>query len=334
VAARPFILKGVMEENNKEFPLELTAGDNGEGMRLDKYIVECVGGFSRSWWQRQIRSGAVLVNGEKVKTGYPLESGDKIYVNPTHIETPSARPVDMPLDIIYEDEDVVVVSKPPGLSVHPPGPSSMATLAGALVARYKKLATVGGLLRPGIVHRLDRDTTGVIIVARNDSAHAFLGAQFAARTTEKTYIATVLGEVAYDEDVIDAPIARHSRHRQMMTIAEGGRQAQTRYKVLERFDGFTLVELKPKTGRTHQIRLHMKSIGHPVAGDDLYGRGPIKAHEIVGHGDEIVLGRMALHALRLEIDLPGDRGRHTFEAPIPQDIAGFVELLRLHKKKQ
>jgi len=323
---------GSLDEHENTLPLELLVGPADEGRRLDRFVTERAGRYSRSWWQRQIRSGRVLVNGSPVKSGYALEVGDRVYLEPQGPAPAAATPVGIPLEVIYEDEDVVVVSKPKDLSVHPPGPSRAPTLAGALLARYGKLATAGGPLRPGIVHRLDRDTTGVIIAAKNDAAHAWLAAQFAARSVVKTYLAVVLGKVPFDEDVISAPIRRNRRHREMMTVGHEGRQAETRYRVIERFESFTLMEVQPKTGRTHQIRVHLQMIGHPIAADRQYGRGPIRAHEITGTGDEVVLARQALHALRLEIELPGGRGRRTFEAPWPEDIKRFVELLRLHKR--
>jgi len=183
-----------------------------------------------------------------------------------------------------------------------------------------------------VVHRLDRDTTGLVVVARNDRAHAFMARQFAERTVKKRYIAVVLGALEFDEDVISGPIGRHPKRREMMTIRDGGRAAETFYRTIERFNGYTLVEVSPRTGRTHQIRVHMRRIGHPVAGDSLYGRGPVPMHEIAGRGEGVAMARQALHAEWLEIELPDGRGRRSFEAPWPEDLARFVELLRTFRK--
>jgi len=326
--SRPFWVESAVAE-----PQILVVTAEDEGSRLDRFLVECLGAHSRSWWQRRIRAGDVLVNGRAVKTGYALDAGDQVSIQAAQEPPPAIRPVDLPLDVLYEDDEVIVVSKSAGLVVHPPGPSELPTLAGALLARYGVLADASGPLRPGIVHRLDRDTSGVIIVARNDTVHAFLSRQFAERRVGKTYVAVVLGVVEYDEDIVSAPLARHPRRREMVAVSPDGREAQTRCRVVERFDGFTLMELHPSTGRTHQIRVHMAHLGHPVAGDALYGRGPVTAHEVTGRGDEAVMARQALHAFRLEIDLPGAAGRRVFEAPWPDDFSRFVALLRRHRRR-
>jgi len=319
-----------------EFPHRLAVGREQACRRLDLFLAGLFPALSRSAWQRLIRAGGVRVNGRRVKTGLMVEEGMMI-----DIEAPAQPaadqgiiPVRVDLNVLYEDDQALVLCKPAGVSVHASGSGDrQPTLAAAVAARYGALSSMGGAFRPGVVHRLDRDTSGVLIMARNDIAHAFLAAQFAARSAKKTYLAVVLGVVEFDEDIINAPIGRHSKHREMMVIRSNGRSAQTRYRTLERFDGYTLVELEPETGRTHQIRVHMRRIGHPVAGDALYGRGPVKVHEITGRGEGVAMGRQALHAQRLQIELPGGKGRRVFVAPWPEDIFAFVELLRRHRKR-
>jgi 23S rRNA pseudouridine1911/1915/1917 synthase len=213
------------------------------------------------------------------------------------------------LRIVHEDADLIVIDKPAGLPVHPSPGHSSHTLVNAVLAQCADLSGIGGVGRPGIVHRLDKDTSGLIIVAKNDAAHLSLARQLKERQVEKTYVALVHGRLSPKEGVIDAPIARHPKHRKKMAVVAGGREARTRYRALREIDGFSLVEARPETGRTHQIRVHLASIGHPIAGDALYGR--------VGAPP---LGRQFLHAARLAFRHPSSGERIELEAPLAEDL--------------
>jgi len=267
------------------------------------------------------------------KRALRLAPGDEVLVRPPPPPEPPGplEPEDVPLEILYQDDALLVLDKPPDMTVHPGAGQPAGTLANALLhASAGRLSTVGGADRPGIVHRLDKDTSGVIAVARTDRAHRHVARQFHDRTVAKVYLALVAGRPP-DEGVIEGPIGRHPKDRKRMAVVEGGRPARTAFSVRERpRPGFALVECRPTTGRTHQLRVHLKSIGCPILADATYGRAPLRAGDagLPGDSDRIVLARQALHAHRLELTHPETGERARFEAPLPPDLARVLEALR------
>jgi 23S rRNA pseudouridine1911/1915/1917 synthase len=283
------------------------------GQRLDHYLQNQFPQYSRSRLQEWIRAGRVLVNGAASKASYVVRGGEDIQVHPAELAPLKAVAEDIPLDVLYEDDAVIAINKPAGMIVHAGAGTHSGTLTNALVHRFANLSQLGGEMRPGIVHRLDRYTSGVILVARNDAAHQALAKQFATRTVEKIYLALVHGRIAADEGRITAPIARDPiRRTRMTTRVATGRSAITSYRVLRRFDNFTYVEVKIGTGRTHQIRVHFASIGHPVAGDKLYGAPSSDA------------GRYFLHAARITFTSPATGQRVTVTAPLPDQLEKWL----------
>ncbi|MGX7418742.1 RluA family pseudouridine synthase [Carnobacterium gallinarum] len=279
---------------------------NEEKGRLDKVLTELLPDKSRSQLQQWVKEGAVLVNQEPSKANYKVQQGDKIQI----IE-PEAVPLEIlaeniPLDIVYEDEDVLVVNKPQGMVVHPSAGHMTGTLVNALMYHIKDLSGINGVVRPGIVHRIDKDTSGLLMVAKNDHAHEKLAAQLKDKTSLREYIALVHGEIPHEKGTIDAPIGRAKEDRKKQAIIDDGRPAVTHFKVIEALQDFTLVSLKLETGRTHQIRVHMRYIGYPIAGDPTYG--PKKT--LSGNGQ-------FLHAKVLGFKHPTTGEFLTFEAPLP-----------------
>ena len=294
--------------------LELTADRPGE--RLDVFLSPAVAGLSRSQARRLIDDGLVTVDGAPERPSYRLPGGARITATLPPVEEVESAAERIPLTIIYQDEDVIVVDKPAGLTVHPaPGPPS-GTLVNALLALAPELADLRDRVRPGIVHRLDRDTSGLLVVARNERARDDLIRQMKQREVSKTYLALVQGVPQPPQGTIEAPIGRHPRNRKKMAVVAGGREAETRYRVREAVDGFALLEVEPVTGRTHQIRVHLAAIGHPVVGDSVYG----KRSDLVG--------RQFLHAWRLAFDLPSSGRRVEFESPLPADLRAALARLR------
>lgn len=298
--------------------MELFADQDGE--RLDAFLARrCEQKLSRSFAHKLIAEGLVTINGAPSKPSHRLSRGDDIVVllPPPEVMALEAEPI--PLRIIYQDEDVIVVDKPAGLTVHPAAGHPRGTLVNALLTVCPELANIRGTLRPGIVHRLDKDTSGLLVVAKNEAAQASLARQIKDREVHKLYLALVRGRVEPPQGVIDAPIGRHPRRRKRMAVVEDGREAQTRYRVRELLDDdgvpYSLVEVEPLTGRTHQIRVHFASIGRPVVGDRLYG----KASPLVE--------RQFLHAWRLGFRLPVSGRRQEFESPLPPDLAAALEAL-------
>jgi 23S rRNA pseudouridine1911/1915/1917 synthase len=283
-----------------------------DGERLDRFVARSLPELTRSRVRRLIDEGFVTVDDRlPAKAGAALASGHRVSVTVPPPEPATLEPEAVPLRIVYEDDDLLVVDKPPGMAVHPAPGHSSGTLVHAVLAHCPGLSTVGGEGRPGIVHRLDKDTSGLIIVAKNDAAHLSLARQLKERRVEKTYIALVEGRLKQREGVIDAPTGRHPVRRKKMAVVEGGREARTRYRVLREIDGRSLVEVRPETGRTHQIRVHFAAIGHPVVGDPVYGRGR----------PAVPLRRQFLHAQRLAFRHPRTGDRLELEAPLPEDLA-------------
>jgi 23S rRNA pseudouridine1911/1915/1917 synthase len=287
------------------------------GTRLDKFLADNLPDMSRAMLQRLIEDGLVLVDGVQRKSKFRMTPGQVVVVQIPPPEDDEIQPDPIPLDIVYEDADVIVINKPAGMVVHPAPGHPRGTLANALVAHVPEIA-VGGSHRPGIVHRLDKDTSGLIVAAKTDRGKLALVNQWADRSVEKTYITLVNGSPEEDEATIDAPIMRDTQNRQRMAVHRNGRDAVSHFRVLERFKDATLLEVAIETGRTHQIRVHLAFAGLPVVGDHVYGR--------IG-SDPVPADRQLLHASRLGFDLPaGDRV--TFEAPLPADFEAALQELR------
>jgi 23S rRNA pseudouridine1911/1915/1917 synthase len=316
-------------------PVELSVEAAEAGHRLDAFLATHFPDYSRVHLRRVISAGGVKVDGRGGKPAYRLKAGQRVSIVLPEIPREAPRPENIPLDILYQDEQVAVVNKPPGMVVHPARGHWSGTLASALQFHFgTALSAAGGLNRPGIVHRLDRDTSGVILVARTDQAHSKLAKQFAARSIEKEYFALVSGGPPRDRDVIDCPIGFHPRVREKMAIRRDdadSRAAQTFYEVTERFDGFAALKLLPKTGRTHQIRVHLNHVGCPVLCDRQYGgRSRITRGEIRRDSadDLVLLDRQALHARRLRFLHPATGQPLEIEAPLPSDISAVLDELR------
>jgi 23S rRNA pseudouridine1911/1915/1917 synthase len=316
---------------SRTFPLNFNVSDEQAGLRLDQLLVTKLGDVSRARVQQLIEQAQVLVDGEAAKASFRVRGGEKIKVlGPATLEPLRAIAEDIPLDIVFEDADLAVINKPAGMMVHAGAGSTedlrnRGTLVNALLHRFGKLSEVGGELRPGIVHRLDKETSGLIVVAKNDEAHRKLAGQFAAREVKKTYIALVHGWVKQEQGTIRKSISRDSVRRvRMTTRREGGREAITHYRVQRRIDGafgkFTLLEVKIDTGRTHQIRVHLSSLGHPVVGDRVYGApAAIKAS-----GDSLALERNFLHAAALELRHPQTGEKMAFARGVPGELGEFL----------
>jgi 23S rRNA pseudouridine1911/1915/1917 synthase len=275
--------------------------------------------FSRSRIQQWIETGRVLVNGVPTRSSHPLRAGEAIDVEPAPAPPLRAVPEAIPLAVLYEDPDVVAIDKPAGMVVHAGAGVHSGTVVNALLHRFASLSAVAGALRPGIVHRLDRYTSGVLLVAKNDDAHRRLAEQFSGRQVEKVYLALVHGKVKHESGRLDRPIARDPvRRTRMTTRLDKGRAAWSEYRVLRRFERFTLLEVRIGTGRTHQIRVHLSSIGHPVAGDPLYG-APAKVE------GRPPLGRFFLHARRIRFHQPSTGEEVVVESPLPAELEEWME---------
>ena len=315
--------------------------------RLDRYLVDRIPFMSRTALQRLIDEDAVRLNDRPPKASTKLRLGDRVDVVLPPPPSNEIPPEDIPLDVVYEDDDLIVINKQPDIIVHPARSMKSGTLVNALSWRFRhqtsgRLSSVGEeFARPGIVHRLDRFTTGVMVAAKSDTAHWRLGHQFQARTVDKRYLAVVHGVVKRASDLIDLPLGRHPRifDRYAVRYDDSAKEARTIYRVRERYDGYTLVELELLTGRTHQIRVHLAELGHPIVGDDYYGGRHLARDMIVPRGfeaadvprDAPLIARQALHAARLEIDHPIAGDRRVFTAPLWSDMAELVDLLRRHR---
>ncbi len=316
-------------------PVEFVVTESEAGQRLDALLTVHFHNYSRGHLRRVISAGGVKVDDTGGKPAYRVRAGQKVQVILPEIPRQSPRPEAIPLDILFEDEDLVVVNKPPGMVVHPARGHWSGTLVSALQYHFgPSLSGSGGPQRPGIVHRLDRDTSGAILVARHDQAHHQLATQFQSRSIEKEYFALVAGTPDMDSDVINRSIAVHPVHREKMTAvrdADSGRTAQTFYRVLERFRGFAAIQAMPKTGRTHQIRVHLAHVGLPVLCDRAYGhRAELTRGELNGDSSDatVFIRRQALHAHRLRFRHPRSGERMEIEAPLPGDIGAALEALR------
>ena len=283
-------------------------------IRLDKYLTEVLPQFSRAYLQKLIEEGHVLVNGQMAKASQKLSKSDRITVElPPSPGHPLAEPI--PLAVIYEDEDILVIDKPAGLTVHPAPGHPSHTLVNAVLAHCPGLTMSNELVRPGIVHRLDKDTSGLIVIAKNDQAREYLVAQFKRHTVTKGYLVLIKGRLSPEQGIVEAPIGRDPHRRQRMAIVEAGKDAITRYQVRKYLANYTLVEVSPLTGRTHQIRIHLSAIGCPVVGDPIYG---IKSAH---------LDRQFIHAYRLGFRLPSTKQYQEFSSPLPADLKQALEYL-------
>jgi 23S rRNA pseudouridine1911/1915/1917 synthase len=317
--------------------------------RVDLYLRDRLTDASRAMLQKLVKSGGVLVNGRPAKSSTLLRSGDTVNVTLPKMVPPESLPENIPLDIIHEDDQFIAVNKQAGLIVHPARGHWSGTLINALLYHaeqtHSTLSVGSDPWRPGIIHRLDRDTTGLILIAKTDEAHWRLAGQFERRTIKKAYMALVHGELELDSDLIDAPLGINPQHREryaVRTDSAGGKPAQTVYIVKERFKGYTLLELQPKTGRTHQLRVHCAHIGHPIVGDVTYGgkaitirdlSGRVPSHTTPTEADAPLIERQALHAFRLQFVHPTKFTRMHLEAPIPPDIRHICDLLTKHRKQ-
>ena len=300
-------------------PILLRASEESKNQRLDAFLASSLDGLTRSQATRLIESGEVAVNGRAVSKSYKLAGGEDIAVTLPEPEPVEAVPQDIPLDVVYEDADVIVVNKPSGMVVHPAPGHPDGTLVNALLHHCAgTLSGVGGALRPGIVHRIDRDTSGLIIAAKNDAAHQYLSAQLADHTLARTYECIVVGKLREDRGTVDAPIARHPTDRKRMAVVAGGREAVTHWEVIARYPGYTHVRCRLETGRTHQIRVHMAYIGHPILGDTVYGA----KKEVPG------LTGQCLHAVGLRFLHPRTHEVVELSCPLPEEFTRMLQKIR------
>ena len=300
-------------------PIRLRASEESKNQRLDAFLASSLDGLTRSQATRLIESGEVAVNGRAVSKSYKLAGGEDIAVTLPEPEPVEAVPQDIPLDVVYEDADVIVVNKPSGMVVHPAPGHPDGTLVNALLYHCAgTLSGIGGALRPGIVHRIDRDTSGLIIAAKNDAAHQYLSAQLADHTLARTYECIVVGALREDRGTVDAPIARHPTGRKRMAVVAGGREAVTHWEVIARYPGYTHVRCRLETGRTHQIRVHMAYIGHPILGDTVYGA----KKDVPG------LTGQCLHAVGLRFLHPRTHEVVELSCPLPEEFTRMLQKIR------
>jgi 23S rRNA pseudouridine1911/1915/1917 synthase len=311
-------------------------GNSIKERRIDKYLHGRFSNFSRAMIQKQIGAGAVKVNGKTVKASFKLSPGDKIDLILPEPPSKEIQPEDIPLNIIYEDDDMIIINKQADMVVHPARSNTHGTIVNALVFYCDKLSSGLGEFRPGIVHRLDRNTTGVMVVAKNDTAQWKIAKQFEHRQTNKSYLAIVHGTPELTRDRINASLGVHPRIREKYAVRpEKGKEAITFYEVLESFRGFSLLKLTPKTGRTHQIRVHLSYIKHPIVTDGMYGGKLVylwQLKDAESSVEEPIISRVALHASTLEFKHPTTEKMVKFEAPLPEDMQNLLDMLRKYRK--
>jgi 23S rRNA pseudouridine1911/1915/1917 synthase len=315
------------QEEGKRSEFIVAGGE--QGLRVDVFLSQKDPTLSRSRARRLIEDGDAIVDGKPVRASHRLRSGEKVSLRKPPPVPSEIVPEAIPLNITYEDGAILVVDKPAGMVVHPAAGNYSGTLVNALQYHCRHLSGIGGVMRPGIVHRLDKGTSGLMVVAKSDKAHRHLSDQFKGRLVSKHYTALVHGNLREDEGVVDAPVGRHPVERKKMsTASRRGKAAVTRWRVLERFGAFTLLEAKIETGRTHQIRVHLSALGHPVAGDSVYGGSKRAVEDPALRAVLKKLSRQALHAGRLSFAHPVTGKEMSFESPLPEDIAKVCEVLR------
>lgn len=335
---------GALPVLSRDEPIELTVEARAHGWRLDHYLSRLFPNYSRVLFQKAISGGGVTVNGLGAKASRRVRVNDRIDV--VLPEEPDDRLVaeDIPIEIIYEDESLAVINKAADMVTHPGKGNFFGTLAAAVQFHFNQLSDVAGLMRPGIVHRLDRDTTGVIVIAKSNQTHGRISKQFEQREVTKEYRAIVRGEIELQSDIIETFVRVHPKAREKMIVcpeSDGARHAVTQYEVLERFEGFTYVRLLPKTGRTHQLRVHMQHLGYPIVADRLYaGHGELRLRQILSPkslasaGEDVedtLISRQALHAYRLELRHPETDRPMVFQADLPADMQRTLDALREHR---
>ena len=321
---------------SEKSPLKLHVGNSIKERRLDKYLHGRFNNFSRRFIQDAIKAGCVKVNGKIGKQSLKLSPGDEIDMTLPEQPSKEILPEDIPLNIIYEDSSLIILNKQADMIVHPARGNTHGTLVNALAFHSDKLSSGLGEFRPGIVHRLDRNTTGVMVVAKDDGAQWKIAKQFEQRTVKKSYLAIVHGAPDLTADRIKAPLGVHPRVREKYAIRpDTGKESITFYEVLEAFRGFSLLQLTPKTGRTHQIRVHLAYIKHPIVADDMYGGRLVYPWQLTDSEPAVqqpLINRVALHAYMIEFKHPSTGKTVEFEAPLPQDMQNFLDLLRKHRK--
>jgi 23S rRNA pseudouridine1911/1915/1917 synthase len=338
----------IVPETDKSEQIQLVVKKKYLSKRIDKYLVSRLQDYSRNAVQKLIKEGAVKVNNIAIKNSYEIKQKDVISIQPPVKSNGKIVPEDIPLDIIYEDEHLMVLNKSPDMVVHPARGHASGTLVNALTFHCNKLSSISGPLRPGIVHRLDRDTSGIILAIKDEKVHKHIALQFEKREILKEYLAVVKGEIELDSDKIDFPIGRHKKFRKKMAIRhDTGKHAVSLFEVMERFCGYTLVKISPETGRTHQIRVHMKTIGHPIVADSEYNstgtcyledlmrpnsnteiHNLAKVQELCNNTDQLVINRQALHAYKIKFLHPVFNKTMEFTAEIPEDMLNLITILR------
>lgn len=325
-------------ELSRDEPIQLTVEARAHGWRIDHYLSRLFPNYSRELFKKAIDQKAVLVNGLAVKAARRLRVNDQVSVRLPELPDQTLLADDIPLDVLYEDDYLVMVNKQTDLVVHPGKGNQRGTMAGALQFHFDQLSDVAGRFRPGIVHRLDRNTTGVLVVAKDNQVHNNLSKQFELREVSKEYRAIVWGELELDSDWIETCLRVHPQKREKMMVCPPGgnaREAVTFYEVIERFKGFTYVRLRPRTGRTHQLRVHMQHLGHSILTDRVYGgRIRLKLSDLVpgldASEETVLIQRQSLHAFRLEFQHPQSGQSVAFEAPLPEDMQNTLAALREH----
>lgn len=297
-------------------PQIIKVNPEAAGTRLDQFLKQHMPEISRNHLQQMIKSAHILVNDEQVKTGYALKAGDRITITPMAPKILDLEPVDLGLDIVYEDDVIVVVNKPKGLVVHPADSHHEPTMVHGLLYQVDDLSSINSVIRPGIVHRIDKDTSGLLVVAKNDVAHQILSEALARHEVTRQYTALVYGRFSETSGLIDAPIERHPKQRRKMAVLSGGRPSITHFTVIEQYEHYTLLACRLETGRTHQIRVHMAHIHHPIVGDPLYG-----PKKVIGKTGQF------LHAGTLAFVHPTTKKQMTFTADLPDDFKSFLKVL-------
>lgn len=308
---------------------EFIVSEEESSRRLDIFLTGKLPGLTRSGIKNLFEEGRVLLNNKQAKPGHKVKANDLIRVSLPEPEPSALEPENIAIEVLYEDDDIIIVNKPAGLAMHPGAGRAKGTLVNALLGRYKSLSTIGGPLRPGIVHRLDKDTTGVLVIARNNESHINLARQFKEHSTGRRYMALVWGSIPQDQGTIDIAIGRDISHRKKISSrTKKSREAQTVFSVIKRYPAFTLMELSPQTGRTHQIRVHMAAINHPVVGDPLYCKRKAPGNLPKNVADKLKgVKRQLLHARILGLKHPKDNRYLEFSAPPPKDMQEVIDTL-------